>query len=660
MKILLVDDDAGVVESLAALLASLSEHEVRTAGTGGQALQIAHAWGGIDLLITDVVMEPMDGFTLRDHFASRYPGARVIFISGFDLSDYAEQTANHLLLTKPVEQDELFAAIAETQPAEPSAPEPRATPAAVAPRVVAAVPRAAIPTDDEMIGQTIGAYQVQRVVADVDGTRIYSALQTSINRQVGLSLLNPSHATDEDARARFLGDARAKAHVQHPAILAVYEAGEANGQVFYSQEAVDGRTLAELQKGNERLDEPTAMRVLKVAAEGLNYLHTHQIAHSVPDATGIYLANDGTPRLANLAVSGGPTDAALGTEIQALGRAVLGVLPAIQTVSIGLRSLLSRMVQRGAQSEATWTAVLETLKGLEPKVVPVEAAKISAQDRAAIAAVEAARQAQKRSLYVNVGIMISLIVLVAGVVWWFFRPNERNHEEMIRIPADAQVGEFWIDKYEVTLGQYAKFVQFLEQHPTSEYDHERQPRSKTADMHKPRDWAIYFGRASQSQAIHGVPSDLNMPAIMVDWWDAYAYAKWRGRELPTELEWEKAARGTQGFIYPWGNDFDPKKVNSNADFVLTDPSAPGKIDGFNQWGPVDRQPDKSPFGVIGMAGNVSEWTGTWTKDNRFPIIKGGSFMSNDVRLDKRIDNVAPNVAQENLGFRTVTHKPPSP
>jgi formylglycine-generating enzyme required for sulfatase activity len=325
-------------------------------------------------------------------------------------------------------------------------------------------------------------------------------------------------------------------------------------------------------------------------------------------------------------------------------------------------------VQTGPQAVGSWPALIQGIKALEPKVIPLEAAKISAQDRAAIAAVETARQAQKRSLYINVISMVSLVVIAAVSVWWFFlNTNERVLDEQVRIPAGSftfgsgqplETGEFWIDKYEVTIGQYAKFVQYLEGHPTSEYDHPKQPRIKTAEMHKPRDWAIYYGRASQGKPIHSVPSDLNMPAIMVDWWDAYAYAKWKGRELPTEQEWEKAARGTQGFIYPWGNDFDPKKVNSNADFVPTDPGVPGKVDGFNYWGSADKQRDKSPFGVVGMAGNVAEWVGTWTKDEKFPIIKGGSFMSSDVRLDKRTDNVPPHTAQENLGFRTVSRTPP--
>jgi formylglycine-generating enzyme required for sulfatase activity/CheY-like chemotaxis protein len=850
MKILLVDDDEGVLQSLVALLEKLPGNDVRGAASGGQALQSAMAMGGIDLLITDVVMEPMDGFTLRDQMATRYPNARTIFISGYDLSDYGAQTANHQVLAKPVEQADLFAAIARESlaapapetaaepppeptvaaalpepepasepvpavaapapvPATPAAPPPTpvavpvavprvavgasaapqpvavstpkavptavpkvatatavprpavkavpaatggapivrvtaqptatakptavpATPVAVpkvsaAPRVsvqpasgappstvAVAVPRPSVvpakpsnptPTvkaaatvkamaapkvagapkpagtapapvtiapapslpNDDMVGKTIGAYEIQRVLGDGRWGRVYAAMQTSINRAVGLKILEPSRASDETARTRFLGDARAKAHVQHPSILAVYEAGEANGHVFYTHEFVEGRNLAQLQAGSERLDEPTALKVLKTAAEGLNYLQTNHLPHSTPQAGSIYLSTDGTPRLANLATNAGEEQAPIEQEIQALGRIVLGSLPSIQAVSPGFRGLLSRMVQTGPQAVTSWGALVQSIKALEPKVIPVEAAKISAQDRAAIAAVESARKAQKRSLYINVGSMISLAVVAALVAWRFFASNERSLEEQVHIPAGSftfgsgqtlEIGEFWIDKYEVSIGQYAKFVQFLENHPTSEYDHEKQPRIKTAEMHKPHDWAIYYGRAKQGLAVHSVPADLNMPAITVDWWDAYAYAKWKGRELPTEQEWEKAARGDKGFLYPWGNDFDPKKVNANTDFNVADPAAPGKIDGFNYWGPVDKQRDKSPFGVIGMAGNVAEWTGTWTKDQKFPIIKGGSFMSSDVRLDKRTDNALPATAQENLGFRTVSHKPP--
>lgn len=740
MRILLVDDDASVVQALVAILQSLPGHDVRAATTGGQALQNAMAMGGVDLLITDVVMEPMDGFTLRDQIANRYPGARTIFITGFDLSEYGEQTTGHQILVKPITPDALRAAIGAAAAPPPvmeapmAMPVPRAvaaTPAAVAqPRVAAVAPRAvpaaprvaagpqipvtpkvaaapkavaqpvpvpratavpkatavpqpvaapkaaavpataAVSTGPSIIGHTIGAYQVLSLIGQGHWGNVYAAVQTAINRPVALKILDASRASDESAKARFISDARAKAHVQHPAIVAVYEAGEAEGHVFYTHEFIEGRNLAEIHHSGDRIDEQTGLKVLKVAAEGLSYLHANHIPHSPPQPGSIYVGADGNPRLANLARQHADDQVPVEQEIQSLGRAILSVMPAIQTISPGFRALISRMVQTGPQAVPSWAALLQGIKALEPKVIPVEAAKISAQDRAAIAAVDAARKSQKRSLYINIASMVTLVLLAAFAIWkTLFAGDAQMREEMVKIPAGpflfgsnselVQLPEFSIDKYEVTIGQYGEFVKYLEGHPTAEFDHPRQPKTKTQEMHKPKDWRVYYGRAAVGKAIHSVPSDLNMPALMVDWWDAYAYAKWKGkmtgteRDLPTEQEWEKAARGGDGFIYPWGNELDPKKLNSNSDYVAQDPGAPAKIDGFNYWGPVQKQKDKSSYGVVGMAGNVAEWTATWTPDNRFPIIKGGSYSTGDARLDSRVDTAPPGTAQENIGFRTV-------
>src|SRR4051794_35305158 len=103
MNILLVDDDAEFVALLLAALSNLPGHDVRAATTAGTALQAGAAMGGVDLLITDVVMDPMNGFALRDQILKRFPSAHVLFMSGYDLSDYAEQTRFNQVIQKPFE-----------------------------------------------------------------------------------------------------------------------------------------------------------------------------------------------------------------------------------------------------------------------------------------------------------------------------------------------------------------------------------------------------------------------------------------------------------------------------------------------------------------------------------------------------------------------------
>ncbi len=170
-------------------------------------------------------------------------------------------------------------------------------------------------------------------------------------------------------------------------------------------------------------------------------------------------------------------------------------------------------------------------------------------------------------------------------------PYENEH------PAHkVYLDDYYIDKYEVTNKEYKEFVDATG-HPV--------PPS-------------YWKNGTY------LPNTERMPVVMVSWYDADAYCKWRGKRLPTEAEWEKAARGTEERDFPWGNEFDSKKANSFGIY-----GGISTVDYFKE--------DVSPYGVYDMAGNVSEWTADWYKaydgnrfidrdyGEKFKVLRGGSW-----------------------------------
>lgn len=137
------------------------------------------------------------------------------------------------------------------------------------------------------------------------------------------------------------------------------------------------------------------------------------------------------------------------------------------------------------------------------------------------------------------------------------------------------VSEFWMGKNLVTVAEFRKFCD-----SGFKYDWE---------VRKPA-WGYQD----------------NLPMVNVSWFDASAYAKWAGGRLPTEAEWEKAARGEDGRNYPWGNKFDPTRLCSSVGSALTSPVAVGS---FNT--------GASPYGCLDMSGNAAQWCQDWYSDKGY-------------------------------------------
>ncbi len=175
---------------------------------------------------------------------------------------------------------------------------------------------------------------------------------------------------------------------------------------------------------------------------------------------------------------------------------------------------------------------------------------------------------------------------------------------------------YWIDRTEVTNSQYQVFV--------------------TATGHEEPttcDW----GEPTYGDEVYS-----NHPVVCVSWEDARQYCEWAGARLPTEAEWEKAARGTDRRTYPWGSSFNGNLTNycdANCEGSQKDTAV---NDGYARTAPVGSYPlGVSPYGAFDMAGNVWEWVSDWYKfyyylsspelnpqgpdSGQFKILRGGSW-----------------------------------
>ncbi|HEY5813368.1 MAG TPA: SUMF1/EgtB/PvdO family nonheme iron enzyme, partial [Terrimicrobiaceae bacterium] len=533
---------------------------------------------------------------------------------------------------------------------------------------------------DKVAAAELENYHIEAKIEQGPQGPIYRAVQTSMGRTVRLYILDKSLATDPVEIERFMSNARAKANVRHPSVLAVYEAGESNGSYFYSSEFVAAPSLEATRKAGKFLPETVALQTLKGTAEVLAYFWRENITHNLITEDAIFVSSSNQPRIASIAAHEVPRKFDAAEEMRQLGKILAGVLPQ-SSRKLGIHELASSLAAGNTASYPDWEALLKKISSMQPAVAPQDAYKLEAQERVANTVMEAARKRQKRSIVISSIVSLCLLALALAFLWWFlFRPKGndlRISHRMIKIPAGEfiyQAGEtlnlpeFYIDEFEVTIGQYAEFLDYLKQHPdeVSKFEHSDQPKGKP---HLPVGWADqrltggpmpgYYNRAKQWGTYHDAPLDVNCPVFGVDWFDAYAYAKWKGRRLPSEQEWEKAARGTQGFKYPWGNEPDVTRVNSGND-LDPDPRRGGDKDGHKRWSPVDaKTKDKSPFGVIDMAGNVSEWTSSFDTDSqaptsKVPVIRGGNWRNLDYAVTRRVLLLTDLQSDDALGFRTAS------
>lgn len=215
--------------------------------------------------------------------------------------------------------------------------------------------------------------------------------------------------------------------------------------------------------------------------------------------------------------------------------------------------------------------------------------------------------------------------------------------------SDITLTAFYIDQLEVTYAQYADFLKSAG--TQDRWDHEDQPDNTG---HKQRH-------------ITDDMREVDKPATGLNWFDAYTYCAWADKRLPSEAEWEYAARGSDYRIYPWG---DHSPLHDGIYFANFRPKTSANADGHKNTAPVGTFPDGvSPFGILDMAGNAEEWVQDWYDYRYFSasrnatdptgpasgehrVIKGGSFgtASYEVRIAQRFKG-KPHNKGPRIGFR---------
>ena len=221
--------------------------------------------------------------------------------------------------------------------------------------------------------------------------------------------------------------------------------------------------------------------------------------------------------------------------------------------------------------------------------------------------------------------------------------------------AEVELDDFFIARTPVTVREYLDFLEELARTDPEEALR-RSPRRSP-------DGGFYFrqgedGRLALPQGTGRLRWRSEFPVVSISWHDAVAYCEYRskldGRQyaLPTELEWEKAARGADGRWYPWGNRFDPSLCNVSG-------ALPGEVSAQ----PIDSFPsDESVYGVRGLAGNTRDWTSTELGSNLdggkdMRVVRGGAY--NLPAVTTRAANrfwLSPNFVVNYVGFRIV-HRP---
>ncbi|MET0390080.1 MAG: bifunctional serine/threonine-protein kinase/formylglycine-generating enzyme family protein [Polyangiales bacterium] len=512
-----------------------------------------------------------------------------------------------------------------------------------------------------------GVYAIDALIGAGGMGSVYRAQDHARQRNVALKVIHPNLASDADIRRRFAREARLMRSLTHPHVVSVFDFIQEDRFLAIVMEHVDGPTLAqEIARWDGRMPYAEILSIMSAMLNAIAEAHERGIIHRDLKPDNVLLRMDREHPLPKV-VDFGVAKILEGTTYTVTG-AMLGTCKYMAPEQVEKPDLLSYP----ADIYSLGVTLYEMITGRCPFAYDSHFALMMAH----------VREAPKSPATLRADVPPELAELTMQAL--AKRPEDRpkscgefhrrllsalEHYDsrtpsMIDVPKvlpDADGGElvlipagffgmgqerravhldaYYIDRLPVTNRQFARFLEVTGHRPSQ------------GDFHSHFD----AGR---------IPDDLlEHPAVHVSWHDARAYAQWAGKSLPSEAQWEKAARGTDGRKYPWGKSA-PDETRANYGLTRRGTVAVGSYPA-----------GASPYGVHDMAGNVWEWCEDIDSQDFYAhgpshnpcnqgdptsrarrVVRGGSFLydAHSVRTISR-SSFEPQAGSQAIGFRCVRH-----
>ncbi len=541
----------------------------------------------------------------------------------------------------------------------------------------------------------IGKYELFERVGGGGYGEVYRA-RNALGVTVAIKLLRHALAESPVNVDRFQSEARLAMTLRHPNIVPVLDYDEANGEHFIVMDYLEGQWLDQVLADGKPIPGERALAILRDLAAGLDFAHKKGVLHrDLKPKNVVLLKEDGRAVIIDFGLArtleAGGVDTSTGgigrgtagymapeqirrqalsaqTDLYALGvvayRLLVGKLPfegdefdvmeghirgappEAHRVNVRLpgsvsavlaKALAKKPEERYKSAEALVAALAEALK---PQPAPAPRVEVVAPPKPAAPTLPTRIRPKDGMVEVYIP---------AGEFLMGSEDGGKNEKPQHKVYLDA----YWIDQTPVTNAMFARFVTQTSYRTQAEEDGSSFitdiPKKQYGAVIKGANWRHPSGPGSTIRLLE------THPVVLVSWKDALAYCDWVGARLPTEAQWEKAARGTDGRMYPWGNrEPDATLVKFSEHVGNTTPvgSYPGGA---------------SPYGVLDMAGNVLEWCADWYGETfykgsplrnptgpasgEFRAVRGTfSIESKHVRAVSRGGNY-PNSRYNNLGFR---------